>query len=144
VKVYLASSARNGYFQRVRSQLVAAGHEVHDWTRGPSAYTWTEVGVNDPDACSVEQMNAAGTSDTLRAGLQADIEAIKRANVFVLLLPAGADAHFEMGWAARAGKTTMILSATGHLRASQFYGIPALTGDIYADVPSLLKSLENL
>ena len=144
MKVYLASSARNNNFRYVKTQLEKAGHSVHDWTAGPASYGWGEVGIGDPDACSTEQMIAASSTETLQAGLRADVDAINRADVFVLLLPCGADAHFELGYAHRAGKTCLILTLNGFMRASQFYAVAGMTGDVFGDVKDLVKALETL
>lgn len=141
MRVYLAGSARNARaFHHARDALVRAGHEVHDWTRGPSAYSWAEVGIGDVDTASVEQMRAAGTDPLLLRGMIADFDAIDEAEVFVLLLPAGADAHFEAGlfYGTRGPRRFFILAPTGFLRASQFY---ACADGIFADVETLLEVL---
>lgn len=43
------------------------------------------------------------------AGFDADFDAMKRADTFVMVLPCGKSAHLELGWAAGAGKRTAIL-----------------------------------
>lgn len=141
MKIYLAGSARNAHvFHQVRNRLVRAGHEVHDWTRGPSAYTWGEVGIGDTDAASVKQMRAAATDALLLHGMLADMDAIDECEVFVLLLPCGADAHYEAGlfYATRGERPLYILAPSGFLRASQFY---ATADKILDDVDVLLEVL---
>jgi hypothetical protein len=139
VKIYLAGSARNAEnFHLVKRRLEDAGHEVHDWTTGPAAYTWEEVGVADTDHCSVEEMQAASKEIPLLAGLEADYDALEDASAFVLLLPAGADAHMEFGLVADFQIPLYILTLTGHLRASQFY---AIADGIFGNVEELLEAL---
>lgn len=141
MRVYLAGSARNSVaFHHTRDALTHAGHEVHDWTTGPSAYTWAEVGVGDVDVCSVEQMTHAKYAEKLWDGLIADLDAMDEADVFVLLLPAGNDAHFELGYyaAKHEDRPMFVLAPTGHLRASQFY---AMADGIFTGVEELLGRL---
>lgn len=42
-------------------------------------------------------------------GFNADFDAMKRADTFVMVLPCGKSAHLELGWAIGAGKRTAIL-----------------------------------
>jgi hypothetical protein len=42
-------------------------------------------------------------------GFNADFDAMKRADTFLLVLPCGKSAHLELGWAIGAGKRTAIL-----------------------------------
>lgn len=143
MRIYLAGSARNArQFHYVRGELLKAGHTVHDWTRGPSAYSWAEVGVSDVDECPIETMRFAKNREPLRGGLLADVNAIHRCNAFVLLLPAGADAHFEAGFYVASAQDDLpfyILTLTGHLRASQFY---ALADNIFSSTEDLLEALD--
>ena len=136
MRVYLAGSARNLEMVReVQGALRAAGHEVYDWLTGPGAYTWEEVGVLDTDNCTVEQMREAARRPALMDGLAADAEAMEDADVFVLLLPAGADAHVEFGTAP----VTRYVLALSPFRASQFY---ASSDGIFGSVEELLEELE--
>jgi hypothetical protein len=143
MKVYLAGSARNAEnFHRVRKALEDAGHTVHDWTSGPAAYTWEQVGVQDTDNCSTTRMRRASVHRDLRLGLEADLQALDDCDAFVLLLPAGADAHMEMGMmlGGAIGKVGIyILAPSGVLRASQFY---AMANGIFGAVEALVEELK--
>jgi hypothetical protein len=146
MKIYLAGSARNAQmFHRVRRELVEAGHEVHDWTTGPAAYSWEQVGVEDTDACSIKEMKAAAVHRDLQLGLDADTQAMDDADAFVLLLPAGADAHMEFGMQiarrelGQAG-SVYLLSPSRHFRASQYY---AMANGVFGSVEELLDELDE-
>lgn len=142
MRIYLASSGRNPAFSYVRDNLRRAGHTVYDWTKGAAAYSWNQVGVPHTDACTIEEMIGASGTKRLQEGLRADLKAIDVSDAFVLLLPCGADAHYEFGYASRSGKFCAILVLDEEpFRASQFYGICGATGDIYGAVSDLLAAL---
>ena len=46
-------------------------------------------------------------------GYRRDMDAMERVDTFVLVLPCGRSAHLELGWAAGAGKRTIILTQDG-------------------------------
>jgi len=48
----------------------------------------------------------------VEAGFNADFDAMKWADTFVLVQPCGRSAHLEMGWAVGAGKATIMMLGT--------------------------------
>ncbi len=44
-----------------------------------------------------------------QAGFKSDMDALRECDVCLLVLPCGRSAHLELGWAAGAGKKTVVL-----------------------------------
>lgn len=113
LRIYLASSWRNVYQADVLKALREAGHEVYDFKNpapGNTGFSWEQC---DPDLMSdltVERMRSVLCHPVARTGFQYDFDAMKRANICVLLLPSGMSAHLEAGWFAGAGKPVVVLA----------------------------------
>lgn len=69
------------------------------------------------DACDCPTSDVVPAENYLRGiehpvavdGYRKDLEAMEKADTFVLVLPCGRSAHLELGWAVGAGKRTAIL-----------------------------------
>jgi hypothetical protein len=115
MKIYLASSWRNVEQPKAVATLRDAGHEVYDF-RHPSSgfdgFSWFEL---DPDwqSWTAEQYRRKLAEPIARRGFKADFDAMRWADIGVLLLPCGRSAHLELGWMAGAGKRTIILTRDG-------------------------------
>lgn len=102
--VYIASSWRNPDYETLRDACIAAGYAVYDWKNADGAFNWkSDLGMKYvPD-----EKGALGVvfSDLQRAcadprvidAFGKDRSAVLRADVVVLLLPTGRNAHFEYG-----------------------------------------------
>lgn len=113
--IYVASSWRNQYQPRIVSMLRSDGHVVYDFRNprpGDNGFAWSEI---DPNwqTWTAEQYRNALRSPVARAGFKSDFDAMKWADVGVLVLPCGRSAHLELGWMAGAGKRTIILTGDG-------------------------------
>ena len=109
-KIYVASSWRNQHYPEVVRRLREAGHEVYDFRNPPhggAGFHWTDI---DPAA-------PGWTFDQYREGLHhpkaerqfaADLDALRRADTSVLVLPCGRSAHTEAGWMAGAGRKVIV------------------------------------
>lgn len=74
--------------------LRAAGHSVYDFRNGQTAFSWRDVGsVKD-----VASFRKALASDEADAAWALDKSAMQDASLCVLVVTAGASAHFEAGW----------------------------------------------
>lgn len=102
--VYIASSWRNPDYENLRDACRWAGYSVYDWKNADGAFNWK----NDLDMKFVpDEKGALGVvfSDLRRAcadkrvkeALRSDVDEAARAQVIVLLLPTGRNAHFEFG-----------------------------------------------
>ena len=110
MKIYVASSWRNLLQPTVVAALRKDGHDVYDFKNPPnkSGFNWKEI---DPDwqAWKPEQYIQALEHPLSEEGFESDMSALERAEVVVLVLPCGASAHAEAGWAAGAGKDVIVL-----------------------------------
>lgn len=114
-RIYVASSWRNSIQPYVVSALRYDSHLVYDF-RNPSprrrGFSWAEIDPNWQH-WSADGYRKALDHPIAKAGFASDFNAMKWADVFVLVLPCGRSAHLELGWAAGQGKQTMILTRDG-------------------------------
>lgn len=114
-KIYVASSWRNQFQPRVVNMLRCDGHTVYDFRNprpGDTGFAWSEI---DPAwrNWTAEQYRDALRSPVALGGFKSDFDAMKWADVGVLVLPCGRSAHLELGWMAGAGKQTIICTDDG-------------------------------
>ena len=112
--VYVASSWRNPHQPEVVQALRDAQIEVYDFRNPPggTGFAWSEI---DPawESWTAEEYVAALDHPRAREGFKSDMDALQRATHVVLVLPAGRSAHLELGWAAGAARSTVILTRDG-------------------------------
>ena len=124
MKIYVASSWRNKMMQQsVVFTLRAAGHEVYDFINPPddSAFSWRQADPNWHQGerfgtnrqGNAEQFRNALLSRPAQRGYQSDKAALDAADVCVLVNPCGRSAHLEAGYAAGAGKPSLVLLNDG-------------------------------
>jgi hypothetical protein len=110
VRVYVASSWKTANQPEVVAALREAGHEVYDFrhpSEGHAGFSWSDVGL------ASGPMTAADAVQTLKdprceTGFSLDMNALRSCDMCVLLQPSGRSAHLELGWAAGAGKWTVV------------------------------------
>lgn len=111
MKIYLASSWRNTYQPAVLAQLRDVGFEVYDFRNpgpGKTGFAWRQCAEGPID--DADKMRTVLAHPVAVAGFKLDFDAMKWADVLVLLLPCGRSAHLEAGWAAGAGKPVVVLA----------------------------------
>lgn len=128
-QIYVASSWRNELQPKVVLTLRDMGFQVYDFRHpsGGKGFAWSDIGVetlevrdgtgriiathdNWDNECSSPELYLQALGSPLAAlGFKRDFEAMQTASIFVLVLPCERDAHLELGWAAGAGKETVIL-----------------------------------
>ena len=111
MKIYVASSWRNTLQPLVVKQLKAAGHEVYDF-RDAAGFHWSEI---DPDWKDWDPSRfRLGLKHPLAySGFAKDMDALRACDAVVLVQPCGISAHLELGWAAGAGKKTVVMLDDG-------------------------------
>lgn len=110
MNIYVASSWRNEYQPAVVEVLKNQGHDVYDFRNpcpGNNGFAWSDI---DPDweQWSTEEYISALKHPIAEAGYKHDFEAMKRADVCVMVLPCGRSANTEAGWMKGAGKKVYI------------------------------------
>ncbi len=115
MKVFVSSSWRNELQPTVVSALRRAGHEVYDFrapAEGTDGFSWSHL---DPrwQSWSASEFRASLTDPRVLAGFEQDMTALRGCDVCLMVQPCGRSAALELGWAAGAGKSTIVLLAGG-------------------------------
>jgi hypothetical protein len=112
-KIYVASSWRNERHPGVVELLRVLGHEVYDFRNASSSFDFSQLGESWQQLCTPEHFRKSLEHPLAQRGFQADMDAMKWADLCVLVLPCGRSAHLEAGWFIGAGKPCLILLADG-------------------------------
>ncbi len=105
-KLYVASSWRNTYYEKVLATLRQAGHECYDFKNpkpGESGFAWSSIDGRWHQWTLDEYTNGL-LHPIAQAGYNNDKEALDWCEQCVLVLPSGRSAHTEAGYAAGQGK----------------------------------------
>ena len=108
IKFYVATSWRNEEpFARVVKFLEDQGHEVYNF-KTDNNFHWSDI---DP---GYKMWNNKGYLEALKSevalsGFISDMNALTNCDVCVMVLPCGASAHTELGYAVGYGKKTIII-----------------------------------
>ncbi len=111
MRVYVASSWRNAHQQSIVGMLRAVGHEVYDFKNpkeGDKGFHWSEIDKDWQDWTPTEYRQNL-THPVAESGFKSDFDAMKWADVCVIMLPCGRSAHTEAGWMSGAGKKVYAL-----------------------------------
>jgi hypothetical protein len=134
--VYLIGSLRNPEIPKIAAKLRAVGVEVFDdwFAAGPIADdSWQEYekakGLSYPEALK---------GYAAKHVFEFDLHHLKRADVAVLVLPAGKSGHLEFGWMKGMGKKGYVLFDHEPERWDVMY---QFADDVFFDVDSLIKAL---
>lgn len=110
MRIYVASSWRNGYQPSVVTILKALGHEVYDF-RNPTeenhGFSWSQIDPNWQEWTSEEYVEALKHPIAER-GFKFDFDAMKWADTCLMVLPCGRSANTEAGWMKGAGKKVFV------------------------------------
>jgi hypothetical protein len=117
VKIYVASSWRNEFQPEVVRKLRALGHEVYDfreegdgWGSGGSGaggFGWKEIDV-DWQSWGLKEYLKALQHPRAEEGFRRDMDALRRADACIMVMPCGPSASMEMGYAVGAGKLVAV------------------------------------
>lgn len=107
--IYVASSWRNVTQQSIVGWLRKLGHEVYDFKNPPgrTGFSWSTIDENWK-SWTVDQYINALEHPVAQAGFKSDFDAMKEADLCVLVLPCGRSAHTEAGWMKGAGKKVIV------------------------------------
>lgn len=141
--IYVASSWRNERQHEVVVRLRAEGFGVYDFRKpnGGKGFSWDDAGMPTGayDLVFSKQFIEALDTDVAKQGFQRDFAAMEKASIFVMVLPCERDAHLELGWAAGAGKETIIL-LDDPCKPSLMYG---MVDHLSPDLDDLVDWLEG-
>lgn len=110
MRIYLASSWRNKNQPAVLKTLRDAGHYVYDFRNpdGDTGFSWSKI--TDKPIDTTEAMLRVLSHPIAQKGFNSDFDAMKWADMCVLLLPCGRSAHLESGWFSGKGKPVAVLA----------------------------------
>jgi hypothetical protein len=112
LKIYVASSWRNEFQQEVVAKLRGLGHEVYDfrdggdgWSvaEGEGGFGWKSIDPNWQNWTAEEYVKALSHPLAIE-GFNRDMNALRRCDACIFVMPCGPSASMEMGWATGAGK----------------------------------------
>lgn len=115
MKVYVASSWRCPKQPAVVAALRDAGHDVYDFRHpnpGDNGFSWSDIDGHWQQ-WSAKEFRRGLAHDLAAKGFKLDMQALKKCDACVLVLPCGRSAHLEMGYAVGANKLTCVLLEDG-------------------------------
>ena len=133
--IYLASSWRNKDHAAVLAALRDDGHEVFDF-KSKEPLEW---GNKTPPTDHTSMVNLL-LDPEVQDYFLSDLRAMRAADTGVLLLPAGRDAHQEIGWLAGAGRQTFVLTMSEKYEHGFMY---LLHNGIVETLDDLLRMLHS-
>lgn len=111
LNIYVASSWRNERQPEVVLRLRDAGYDIYDFRNpgpGKNGFHWSEIDPNWKQWAGTDFLSGI-MHPIAQAAFDTDMNALKAADVCVLVMPCGRSAHLEAGYAVGAGKPTFIL-----------------------------------
>lgn len=122
-KIYVASSWKNEYQQKLVALLREHGHKVYDFTRPqgdlkPSV--WDTANINKDECSMVEYTKALDNPETFKRYKEHTF-AMVEADTAILLLPCGRSAHAEAGFMAGLGKRVFVFNPNDKVKPELMY-----------------------
>lgn len=108
MNVYVASSWRNPQLADVIFRIIKAGHQVYDFRNEETHFHWSELDGRWYDWSVRDYLFALDREPAVKA-FKSDFDALKWADICVLVTPCGASSHLEAGYFIGKGKTCLIL-----------------------------------
>lgn len=106
MRLYVAASWRTVAQPVIVQALREEGYLVYDFRQ--DGFEWGHVD-SEWRSWTPEQYRIGLQHPRAQAGFRRDYDAMKAADVCVLVQPCGRSAHLELGWMAGAGKFTVVL-----------------------------------
>lgn len=116
MNIYVASSWRNPSHQDFVAFLKShTTHEIYNFQHPKpdnEGFSWGDIAA-DWKGWTPGQFREGLKHLIAQAGFECDMWALRQCAVAILLLPCGRSAHLEVGWAAGAGKGTLVYCPPG-------------------------------
>jgi nucleoside 2-deoxyribosyltransferase len=142
MKLYVASSWRNPFYNEVLAALRNDGHECYDFRNpfpGNTGFKWDDIDPNWKE-WTPEQWHLALHTPIANRGFRCDFEAMTWADGCVLVMPSGRSAHLEAGWFAGRNKPVWAYVPE---KAEPELMYKLLSGAIYGTLPELLVGINR-
>ncbi len=112
MKIYVASSWRNEFQSLVCAELREDGHDVYDFRNpepGSDGFRWSALDPdNDWKQWSIARYIEMLDHPIAEHGFSLDMNALKAADLCIMVMPCGMSASLETGYAVGAGKPTAV------------------------------------
>lgn len=141
-RIYLAGSWKHPAHPHYVNRLRREGHQVYDY-RNPSVNEGLSTGVIAREYPMWDKMPEARkqeaflTNPNLRSHFVSDLKGLLWCDTLVLLVPAGNDAHLELGWGIGQGKHCIVC-------VENYNEVVASAGLMYNLVPAVVVGQEAL
>ena len=115
MNIYVASSWRNHYQPAIVKLLRGYGHDVYDFRHpasGDNGFHWSEIDERW-ETWTPREYRQGLSHPLAEDGFGNDMAALQGCDIVVAVQPFGRSASLELGWAAGAGKHTILLLAPG-------------------------------
>lgn len=146
MKLYVASSWRNHYYNEILRTIKDSGHECYDF-RNPApqsmGFHWTSVDRNWKN-WNVKEFVVGLRHPVALDGFMHDFKALCWADAGVLVLPCGKSAHLEAGFLRGRGKPVWILIPKAEIPEPELMYLLAGPENIHDDVHEMIRSIDNL
>lgn len=112
-RIYVASSWRNPYQRDVVDVLRMKNHQVYDYRNpcaGNTGFSWSKCAATEPEKWDMTEFRMVLAHPAAVTGFALDFAHMNWADMGVLVLPSGNDAHMEAGFFVGAGKPLIIYS----------------------------------
>lgn len=139
MRIYIASSWRQATrVNALAAQLREAGHTVFDFTQ--------QADITPRDALPLftdqpYKRYLESIRPVIERQITNDVNNVIDADMLILLLPCGSDAHFELGLAVGCGLMTIVV---GQAAPDQFVSMHLMSGAVLVDDASVLPYLDTL
>lgn len=147
--VYVASSWKNTKQPLAVSVCKRDGYEVFDFQHpapGNNGFHWASVDPHfNADHATVPVYEDMLEHPIMRKAAALDIAALNRADVVLLVLPAGNDSHLELGHAIGARKIAVVWVPDTAFRAGLMYSMADyMSHDLESVMKYISKALARL
>lgn len=144
MKIYVASSWRNQFHIEVVRMLQAVGHYVYNFRlpgEGLQGFSWEEIDEAWGN-WGIDDFRKGLLHPRAVQGFQVDLEALRKADAVVLVLPCGRSSHLEAGFALGQRKELFIY-APEPFGPELMYSWATLITDDMASLIEGLRHAEN-
>ncbi|MFQ5472472.1 MAG: hypothetical protein ACE5FA_06270, partial [Dehalococcoidia bacterium] len=122
------------------------GYEVYDFrhpSSGDNGFDWSEIDSLWKEWDVRAYVWALG-HPTAKRGFKTDMDALKAADVCLLVMPCNRSAHLELGWAVGSGRRGLIWIPDGTpIEPELMYGMCSVITTSLDDVVEFLESENN-
>lgn len=111
MKIYIASSWKNRYYEAIVDLLKLTNNEIYDFRNpvpGNTGFKWSQIDEHWEKWDIQKAISIVKNNPLAIEGYNFDINALNKCNACLLILPAGRSASWELGYAMGQGKLAFV------------------------------------